>query len=175
VLAVNGTANEYWYQNIDNFITKGLQANVDATGKSVSLSAGGAYLGTYNQMSEEKALPAFTWSPEVRGSITYNLKEQGLSVSLFYKYTGKSVMYVIDNTTKEPVQSIMSSYQVADLTVSKNFFHKRLTISTGCKNLFNVNNIASYQAGGAHSGGSGTTAIGMGRYYFLKTEINFSR
>lgn len=175
VLKANGTANEYWYENIDRFVTKGMQGNVEVSVKAFNISAGGSYLGTFNQMSKLPDVPAFSYSPEVRGSVMYNMIQTGISISFFYKYTGRSVIYISDAVSSSPVQSVMSNYHIADMTASKQLFHKHVNVYAGCKNLFDVRNIASNQIGGAHSGGGGTTAIGMGRYFFVKTEIKLSR
>jgi outer membrane receptor for ferrienterochelin and colicins len=172
VQRVGGTANEYWYQNISNFTTKGAQANVDATFNAFSVGVGGSYIGTYNPLSESGDVPEFSYSPELRGSIMYTIKEYGLSVAAFFKYTGKAVIYETD----VPVQSRMNNYSMADVTMAKELWKKRLRLSAGCKNLFDVSNVASGSTGGgAHSGAASTAAIGMGRYYFFKTEFNFSK
>ena len=172
---INGTANEYWYQNISNFTTRGLQANADFTQRSLTLSVGGAVMGTYNQLSEQNQAPAYSYSPELRGSATWSFQKQGLSVSAFYKYTGRAVVYVT-NTAGDVVQSRMGSYSIADITVSKKLWHKRVVLSAGCKNLFDVSNVSSTMGGGgAHSSQGASAAVSMGRYYFFKTEFNFHK
>lgn len=175
VLRTGGAANEYWYMNIEDFTTKGVQGNVEFTFGAFNISAGSSLMGTYNPVSQEKDIPAFSYSPEGRASVMYTWRQQGFSVAAFYKFTGNFIQYTIDDKTKDVVQSQMSDYSIADVTVSKRFFKKQLNVSVGCKNLFDVTNIVSYQSGGAHSGGSGMAAIGMGRYYFLKTDINLSK
>jgi outer membrane receptor for ferrienterochelin and colicins len=174
VLKTGGTANEYWYMNISDFTTKNLVSSVDIAVGSFNVMAGASCVGTYNQLSEREDVPAFSYSPEVVSSIRYALKQHGLSMAVFYKFTGSFVQY-ISGSNGEAMQSRMGDYSVADVTLQKTFFNKRLSVMLGCKNIFNVTSIQSYQAGGAHSGGSGLTAIGMGRIYFLKTDINLSK
>jgi outer membrane receptor for ferrienterochelin and colicins len=80
-------------------------------------------------------------------------------------------MLATDNTVS---QTYMSSYHIADMTVSKSFLSKHFTVSMGCKNLFDVQNVANnLVGGGAHTASATSAAIGTGRYYFLQTGINF--
>lgn len=174
VLKTGGAANEYWYMNIADFTTKNLVSSLDVIVGAFNVMAGASCVGTYNQLSEKEDVPAFSYSPEAVGSVRYALKQHGLSMAVFYKFTGSFVQYIA-SSNGDAVQSRMRNYSVADATVQKAFFGKRLNVSLGCKNIFNVTNILSYQAGGAHSGGSGLTAIGMGRICFLKTDINLSK
>jgi outer membrane receptor for ferrienterochelin and colicins len=174
VMQQGGAANEYFYSNASRFRTMGVQFGADYSIRNLSLSVGGAYIGTYNYLSETNAIPGFSYSPEVRSSITYALPKFGLSTALFYKYTGRFIAYVLatDNTV---TQSFMNSYHIADITLSKQFFSRKFIVSLGCKNLFDVRNVATNRTGGAHTGSATSSAVGTGRYYFLKTEINFSR
>lgn len=165
------TTNEYTYTNIGNYKTKGGQVSADITTSRLSLSIGGSYIGTYNVLSAEQSVPGFSYSPEVQGSITYKMSRYGVSVAAFYKYTGRSVTYIAD-TKNQPQQASSGSYQIADITCSRSF-SKRLNLSVGCKNLFDVQNIVNtITTGQAHSSGNGTSAISTGRYYFVKTDIN---
>lgn len=166
--------NEYTYVNIGSFRSKGLQAGADATIRSFTVSAGLSYCGTYNLLSEQTSVPSFNYSPELRSSIMYGVKKYGLTLSVFYKYTGRFIRYV-SGDNNEPVQLLTEGYHIADVSFSKQFMQNRLTIAMGCKNLFDVQNVLGSQQGGAHSGSSSYTAIGNGRNYFLKTEFNFSK
>ncbi|GAA4460678.1 TonB-dependent receptor [Nemorincola caseinilytica] len=177
VQKVGGGPTEYWYQNISFFVTKGLQATADVSVGAFAISVGGSYLGTYNQLSETEDLPEFSYSPEARSSITYTNKQYGFSVSAFYKYTGRAIRYVWNDDADMAVQARMNDYTIADLTMSKQFFKKRLNISAGCKNLFDVANVAATQGGGGgvHAATTSSAAISMGRYYFVGTQYNFSK
>ena len=173
VMRQGGAANEYTYSNASRFRAKGLQFGADYTLRSFTISVGGSYIGTYNYLSESNAIPGFSYSPELRSSITYALPSLGLSIAAFYKYTGRFFAYMLatDNTVS---QTYMSSYHIADMTVSKSFLSKHFTVSMGCKNLFDVQNVANnLVGGGAHTASATSAAIGTGRYYFLQTGINF--
>jgi outer membrane receptor for ferrienterochelin and colicins len=166
-----GAINEYTYVNIGQFKTQGAQLSGDVSYKAVTLSAGGTLTGTYNQLSETGNVPQFSYSPEVRGSATVNIAKLHISIALFYKYTGRFAAYTAD-ANNQPQQVFSGSYQIADLTVAKQIFKNHINISAGCKNLFNVSSVASFQSGGAHTSAAGSTSISTGRYYFLKMDIN---
>ena len=166
-----GTANEYSYVNVGQYKTKGVQMSLDMTGNSWSGAVGASLIGTYNSESETSNVPGFSYSPEIRGNIMYTIRKPGISISVFYKYTGRFVAYMVDQDGN-PYQTFMAGYNAADITIGRSFFGKRLNMSAGCKNLFDVTNVSANAAGGAHSSAINTTAVGTGRYYFLKTELN---
>lgn len=169
-----GAPNEYWHQNVSKYYTKGLQANSEFGYKALKCLVGVAWLGTYNSVSDSMNVPRFSYSPELRGNLMYSFANSGLSVNLFYKYTGKSVSFTASDAGAEPEQRFLNAYQMADVTVSKQFWDKTVVLTFGCKNLFDVTNVANTQlSGGAHSGGSQMAAIGTGRYFIAKVEFNF--
>lgn len=168
------TGTEYSYVNIGKYKTKGIQANAEVTISNVKCSFGASYMGTYNQLSETENIATFSYSPEARGSISWELKRCGVTVALFYKYIGRLPTFVIDGSgTIRP--SFIDAYHTADISISKPFFAKRLAVSVGCKNIFNVTNVASYAAGGTHSSASDNTPISCGRLYCIKTDINLKK
>lgn len=169
------TTNEYTYVNIGKYKTHGAQANAEAGNKNITISAGGSYTGTYNQLNETLSVPLFSYSPEVRSSIMYAAPRYGITAALFYKYTGRFMTYIAD-TNGQPMQAFTASYNTADVTLSKLLFNKHVTITVGCKNLFDVKSITTTAGtGGVHSSSSGSTSISTGRYYFIKTDVNFHK
>jgi outer membrane receptor for ferrienterochelin and colicins len=169
------TTNEYNYQNIGVYKTCGGQASVDVYLRNLTLGAGSSYIGTYNPESEEYNVSQFSYSPEARGNVTYGLPKYDASVSVFYKYTGRRITFFADEND-QPVQGTLQGYNNADISFSKYFLNRQIRISVGCKNLFDVKSIVgSLSGGGAHSSGGGTSAVGMGRYYFLKADLNLSQ
>jgi len=60
-----------------------------------------------------------------------------------------------------------------DVSVIKYFFKKKLSITLGAKNLFDVGNINSNQlTGGVHSGARNNIPVAWGRTYFTRLVIN---
>ncbi|MDR3679292.1 MAG: TonB-dependent receptor [Flavipsychrobacter sp.] len=172
-LAQKGSGNEYTYINIGKYRTEGLQVNGQANFNHFNVSLGGSYTGTYNQLTESAHAPSYSYSPELRSSIYYDLRKEGIRISFFYKYTGKAVGYTIDatNTVK---QTFIDPYSVSDASISKYIFKKYLNISVGCKNLFNVQNVTAFAAGTVHTSASDNIPISTGRYYFVKLDLNLN-
>lgn len=74
----------------------------------------------------------------------------------------------------EVIQTYINSYQMADLSIGKRFFNQKMVVTLGSKNLFDVKNVNAMGAGGAHSGGSTSNLVAMGRTYFAKLTFNLS-
>jgi outer membrane receptor for ferrienterochelin and colicins len=174
-LAFSGGASgrEYTYINVGRFKSKGLQANADFTINNLKLSIGGSYIGRYNEYSEvDASLDEFTYASEIRGSVTYTMPKQGISIAAFYKFTGRLPGYGV-NDSLNIVPTYINQYQIADVNVSKKFFEGKLQAGIGCKNLFNISSVRSFMVSdGAHSSPS-AAILGNGRLYFIKLDYNF--
>ncbi|HRH38834.1 MAG TPA: TonB-dependent receptor, partial [Flavobacteriales bacterium] len=117
--------------------------------------------------------PWFT-TPELRGSITRAWEKKGWSASLFIKHQGEQVNYstLVDGTVQ---RGSISSFNLADATISKQLWNKRVTVSGGCKDLFNVQNIAASMSSGVHDAGATSVPLTTGRTVFLKLELDLKR
>lgn len=166
------------YINIDRYKTKGFTWNNNLKGNGWDLSAGLGYTGRFNQLFENvDDLSEFNWSPEVTATASYRIAPAKMSVSLFYKYTGKTPYYeIVSQNGNDSAHLVkISAYQMADLSLQKEF-GKILTLTGGIRNLFNVVNINSTSAviAGAHSTGA-IRPIGSGRSYFLSVSYSFNQ
>lgn len=161
------SGSQYSYVNIGNYKTKGAQASITWQIKSFKINTGLSYVGRYNSQSERYDVPAFSYSPEVNGSLEYHLKKHHLVLATYYKYNGKTLSYQI--TEDEVRESFVNAYQILDASVQKGLLKQRLSITLGCKNLFNVTNLrTSMAAGGAHSSTTSSLATATGRNFFVK-------
>lgn len=166
------------YINIDRYKTKGVTWNNAWRNRNWDLNAGFAYTGRYNQLHEDdNTTPAFQWSPEVTSTASYKTTNGGWTFSMYYKYTGRLPYPEIVTVNGESVINIakMSAYQWADASVQKQF-GKRLTATTGVRNLFNITNVnsTSLASSGAHSAGP-VRPIGSGRAYYLSLTYMFNQ
>lgn len=165
------------YQNVENFKSVGANLNNTLNYNNWNLSLGFGYTGRYNQFIEQdKSLPDFKWSAEINSIIGYNFSKIDLNVNLFYKFTGKLPFYQIATINGQDVISLSQTegYHWADLTLNKKLF-RYLTISTGVKNLFDVDVINSALAGGTHTSAGNTRSIGYGRSYFAGLVFNWDK
>jgi hypothetical protein len=60
---------------------------------------------------------------------------------------------------------------MADMGVSKSLLNKKIQISSGLKNVFNVQNLASQLPNSAHNSGNSTSALANGRNFFINCQI----
>ena len=174
-LGIN-SGTQYTYINIGKFISYGATVNANYKYKVFTVSAGGSYTARYNQISEEfKNVEMFNYSPEARASAQYEFEKIKSTVNVFYKYTGKLLAVGLD-ATNTPYQTIIEDYHTFDANFSTGFFKKKFIVTVGAKNIFNVTNVLSTSSGGgAHSSGGFSTPIAMGRTYFLKLDYVFSK
>ena len=99
-----------------------------------------------------------------------------MKISAFYKYTGKSWLFTIDENN-EVHRGLMADYHNLDITVLRKFFSNRLTASTGVKNVFNNTNvdITGNVSAGGHTSGTGYSPVNYGRVWFLKLSYTLMK
>ncbi len=163
---------EYAYINIGKYKTMGIQFGNTINYKELTTLIGFNYTGRYNQLSENKNIPKFNYSPELQCNLSYHFKNQNASIALFYKYNGKLPSYSLIND--EVVQGIVNHYQIMDASLSKLFLKEKLAVSVGCKNIFAIHNISTNISGGVHSSSASSIALATGRNYFIKLSININ-
>ncbi len=167
------STTQYSYFNVDKFQTIGMQLQNEFSIDHFKLSVGGAYIGRYNQLSQSYDSKKFAYAPEGRCNLFYEWHKQKITLALFYKYTGKLPGFEL-NSDNELVKVQIQDYHTVDCSVSKRFLKNKVNLSIGAKNLFDVTNINGYSTGGAHSSGSNSISVGMGRTYFIKLDININ-
>ena len=98
-------------------------------------------------------------------------KKSKTTLSLFYKYNGKRIGYSLSDT-REVVQTKIEDYSMLDFTVNRPMHKKKLNLTVGCKNIFNVRNINSTGSLTFHSTGSSSMPVSVGRSLFC--QLNFT-
>ncbi len=165
---------QYTYVNIGEFQSVGGQADFQVGFYHFKANLGGSYIGRSNSVEGSDA-PQFSFSPELRSSLLYELKKQGMTFALFYKYQGK-LPNVIQNAEGEIQTNYINAYHTSDFTLSKKIFKKQIDLSVGVKNIFDVKTVASsVGGGGTHSSGGATVPVGMGRTYFTALKLNLTK
>jgi outer membrane receptor for ferrienterochelin and colicins len=175
ITLAQASATEYSYFNLDRYTTTGIQLESNLNYKNITAGAGVGYIGRYNDLVVENSNSTdFLFSPEVKFNLQYNWEKIGLQTAVFYKYTGV-LPNIRTNADGELYESKISDYHMADLTVSKFAWNKKLKFTMGVKNLFNVTSITGSASGeGAHSVSSGSVSIGMGRVYHFGIRLNIN-
>jgi outer membrane receptor for ferrienterochelin and colicins len=141
--------------------------------KKLQASLGFAYIGRYNLYNEMNAdLPAFLWTPELNGNLSWNAKNSRTSANLAYKYSGRRPNYIV--TGDELVQNRTTSYHMADINLNRQI-SRNINLNGGIRNIFNVTTLnSSSQSSGTHSSSSGTP-VSYGRSYFLGLTFQWSK
>lgn len=171
----SGSAATYTYANIGYTQTFGSNLTAEYSYHNFRASASGGLIGLYNELHDEAPeTDEFSYSPEVSASISYDWHKTGMSFSFFYKYTGNTPAYALDADDNVRLNTL-GDYQMADVSISKSFWQRRLTLTAGSKNLFNVTNITgSSDIGSPHGGAAISTPLSMGRTYFLAAAVNLN-
>ncbi len=164
----------YTYINLENYRTFGAVLGVECTIKPFKISAATSLIARYNALSENLSVDPYSYSPEYRGSIGYEIKKAKLNITLFYKYSGKVIAYYIGEEEKVE-QSLIGDFHNMDLTVSKGFLNNTILWTIGGKNLFNVTSIAARGETGIHGSGASTAPMSWGRTAFTSLKINLNR
>ncbi|WP_026955225.1 TonB-dependent receptor [Algoriphagus vanfongensis] len=163
--------------NVENYRTTGLTLNQTFRFKSLESSLGFSYIGRYNQISEQiEETLSMVWTPEITSNSSYQVQPWGLSVNLFYKYTGALPGYqtVVDGENISAQEVKLDGYHWMDFTLGKTVW-KNLQINVGVKNLLNITQINSTATGGDAHGGGSSRPIGYGRSYFLGLTYQFKK
>jgi len=162
------------YMNVDKYKTRGFTLINELTYHQLKINIGAGYTARFNQYSEsDSTVPSFRWSPEINSNISYNFKKAGLSINLFYKYTGKLPSYLesVSGGGHGVAVAETGDYHWADISISKKLFNV-LRLHAGIRNLFNVKSVES-------ESNDGTTVVktylplATGRGFFAGLTFDF--
>ena len=172
ITLANITGTEYSYVNIDQYKTTGINSTIQMDIYQFKFSIGASYIGRYNEFSAAFDKASFNWTTEAQCNLSYYFIKAGVDLSLFFKYQGALPSYIIDEN--DFVQEVfIDAYTWSDFTIAKNFWNKQINITTGMKNIFDVQTINSTASSGGAHGSAGTLPVGMGRTYFISLKYNF--
>lgn len=158
----------YSYFNLQNFESLGGKFNVSYKNNFIQAKIGTSLVNVRTSFDAS----GFHTTPELTASVMYSLNKVDMNFSVFYKYSGKSVIFIETETGLS--QTMMDDYSMLDVNVSKMFWQRRMTVALGAKNLLGVTNIRSTSSeSGAHSGSGGMAPIAWGRTMYLKLSFNF--
>jgi len=159
-----------YYINIDRFKSLGCKVDFSYKNtKNIAFRTGVALIGRYNKLTENFDSARFLYTPEITSSLSYKIYKLETNLNLFYKYTGKKLGFFVDSGNNL-VRTTRDDFSNFDMNVSKSFFTKKLDVSLGVKNIFDVKDIEILnRAGNAH-----TRDMQLwGRSFFIKTICAF--
>jgi len=160
---------EYSYFNIGEYKTKGVSNSLKFSNQNFNFSIGNNYTGRYNNLSSTFDNQKYNFSHSLSSSFTYFLNNQKLSLSAFYKFTGKTPIFYRENN--QIFESSIDSYHLLDFIIKKSLINDKLNLKVGVKNLFDIQNISSFSDNSIHSSSNSTQSVSYGRTIF--TSLNF--
>jgi len=160
---------EYSYFNIGEYKTKGVSNSLKFSNQNFNFSIGNNYTGRYNNLSSTFDNQKYNFSHSLSSSFTYFFNNQKLSLSAFYKFTGKTPVFYRENN--QIFESSIDSYHLLDFIIKKSLLNDKLNLKVGVKNLFDIQNISSFSDNSIHSSSSSTQSVSYGRTIF--TSLNF--
>ncbi len=170
-----GASGAYQYVNVLNYNTLGYQATFTYEFyQHLEFALGLGQTGTYFSFAEKSSgLGDYKYSGDINTNLSWTIPAAKLRLSAFYKYTGRSWLFTIDENNKVSTGQ-MADYHNLDLTVLRKFLANRLAVSAGVKNVFNNTNIdiTGNVSAGVHTSGDGNSPVNYGRLYFLKLSYS---
>ena len=170
ITLANLSSNLFTYVNIGKHKTMGTNISLKYIYEQFYNKFGFNFLGTENFVDGKSNGVKYT--PEVTVNSSWESNILDLKFSLFYKFTGQSPGFVLND--KDEIENFtISSYNNLDFTVLRKFEELNTTFSLGIINLFDVTTVNSNQVsnGAAHSGNTSSLPVGYGRSFFAKVEF----
>lgn len=167
----------YTYGNVIHQSNMIGNLQIDGQWKNLHLQLGVSNNHTFSEADDiAKAIPGYAAFDvqEVTANLTYNWKKPQLSVSVIEKYNSASPFMLPSIEGYIIYQGKQEGYHICDASIDKKFFDKKLQLTVGVKNLFNVQQLqlsgVSGSGGGAHS--SSTSANFLPRSFFTALRLN---
>jgi outer membrane receptor for ferrienterochelin and colicins len=178
-LAIN-TQRPGWgmYFNVegDRYKTKGIETRLGyRLSPTLGLNAGIITTGRSRLDSDA----GFAWSTDFTSSLSYLFQKARLQVAAYYKYTDSYLEFAGNYNTEGELDGIaqlyVDGYHMLDLTMTRDFFNDRVSLSTGIKNLFNVTLIDTFGSITLHGSSNEGAAAGYGRTFFVRIGYRFTK
>lgn len=171
ITLANIQSDLFTYVNIGKHRTMGTNITLKYIYDTFYNKFGFNYIGTENFI--EGNSNGVHYTPEFTANSTWTSNIYDLKFSVFFKYTGKSPGFVL-NDQEEIENFTIDSYSNMDFTILRKFEDLNSTFSIGVINIFDITTVNSSQigTGGVHSGNSSSLPVGYGRTVFAKFEVN---
>jgi outer membrane receptor for ferrienterochelin and colicin len=169
---IDANTNLYTYINIGQYSSQGINFNTEFNHQRYSITAGASTIGVQDNLQPD-SLPRqeYFYFTQMRLNSMYRIPKAGITISIFNKYSGATRGYNADYTTYR-----ISDFLLTDITVDKVFGQSGVRVSTGCRNLMNVQSVASNRVGGGpHAASNGAQLIAPGRQIFFRFSVSLTK
>ncbi|WP_430817811.1 TonB-dependent receptor [Carboxylicivirga sp. RSCT41] len=168
-------STEYVYQNIAESESTGTNIELNYSYKNhFQLRAGYGLTGRYNTYTEENGSEKFNLTHDLFAGLDYTESNTKILLALDYKYNGE-LPYFYSDSDGQIKEGHQDAYHTMGASLSKHFLKRKLQLTTGAKNLFDVKTVNRMGGGGgAHSGGGGLP-VAYGRSFFINLTYKFNK
>lgn len=174
ILASTGKGiTSYQYMNLERYQTTGAHASVTfSLYPSLKLQGGWALTGIRGN-SSVAGMKDFIFSDDLSGNVSYRFVKPELTFVLYYKYSGKTPNFQVDDETAGVY--FVDPYHIMDFSATKGFMANKIRLSAGIKNITDTKTVPTTGViAGAHSGNGESTDIGWGRTFFIRLSYLFN-
>lgn len=180
-VVISNSPLRYTYLNINKYNSLLLGGGFTAKRNNFFLNAGVSVLGISQELisGSVKSPEDYNFYTEANLALNYTLPSTKTLLALYYKYTGVSRQFTLEqtgNVAAEPkyILGEVGSFNMMNFTVSQPFFNNHFEIAAGVKNIFDVSSVRnSVQQGDAHTAAAANQNLFYGRSYFARLNYNF--
>lgn len=154
------------YRNFNITTTNSLKLN------SLELSAGASFVWISQRIDTDrfKTDSRYLLNINANASASYNIKAWDCAFSAYYKFVGKSQMWLMSGTGY--VMGDLDPYGWLDISAQKRFLQKRLEVSLGARNLLNTIDVSLTQTPLQGQPIRLNYPLGYGRSFYAKLTYN---
>ncbi len=160
------------YINIGEFKSVGFNLDVEYRREKFSTSFGYAYTSISNSVLNKNTNERYFDNSQFRANAMYNFSKLDANINLFFKVNGKLNTYQYDIVNDNYFSSYINTFALFDFTLTKNMLNKKMSLTFGCKNIFDVQNVQASFISGPHSNQNNSALIALGRSLFVSYKIN---
>ena len=170
---------QFAYFNQAEYKTKGLSLSAQLSGANWQWSSTLNSVGYFNELSRtDESVDPFTYTFEWSNQLTYSIPGEWLTFSAFARLTDRRISFypdVDDMGNTISVQQTQDGYWSIDASILGVFWQDRLQLTTGVRNLLDVQAVnLTGSVGGTHSGGQGSRLVSPGRSFFVRAAIRLA-
>lgn len=175
---INQSPLKYQYINIDHFESYLFEGNFRAQKNNFSIATNASYYGISRELKAGGTTSPddFFYTLEANLAANYTLPKLNTTLSLYYKYTGKTKIPVLvsDLSSSYFIIGERKDFSMMNFIVTQLFFKDHFDISVGVKNIFDVSSVNDTTISGtAHNAADSASNLFYGRSYFVRLNYNF--
>jgi outer membrane receptor for ferrienterochelin and colicins len=130
-----------------------------------------ASAGNLGQRKDENS---FSYSPDISVRASWLVPRALVLVSVFNKFNGEQTSFVM-NDLAGISERTTGAFNLMDISLSRQFWEKRISLTAGVKNVFGVNSVSSAGAVGIHSGSTDSVSVAWGRTFFASLKFSYNK